>query len=105
MTNWPTSPDGLLPGAVWNNGGIVSVVPGSVPDLKAAAVLFGATTPDRLLQTGAGDLPMSDPGVANQMWNAGGVVAVSVGSPVLGLSSDGGLLVLTSMTALSGGKV
>lgn len=77
--DWPTSPVGLPVGAVWNNGLVPSVVPGFVPNPAAPKLFFGAVTAEQLLQTGGGNLPLSDPRVALQLWNDSGPIAISAG--------------------------
>lgn len=86
-TGWPTSPAGLLPGAVWNNHLAVAIVPGATPDPLAAPVLFGAISSAQLLALGGGNLPLADPHVLNQIWNNGGEGAVSDGV----MPPDGGI--------------
>lgn len=74
---WPTSPTGLPAGYLWNNGGIISVVPGVVPDPFAAPVFFGSITSGDLLALGGGNLPLTNPGTHSfQLWNNGGVVCI-----------------------------
>lgn len=98
---YPTSEDGLPVGAIWSNGLEISVVDGFVPNPVAAPVFFGSVTAAELLSLGGGNLPLSDPLVANQLWNDGGVVAISNGTGpdpqpfVLGQSSLGGPDVLS----------
>jgi hypothetical protein len=76
---WPLDPAGLAPGSFWSNGGVVIVVPGVVPDPTAPPVIFGQITSTELLSLGGGNLPLSDPGVLNQLWNNNAVVMVSQG--------------------------
>ncbi|WP_069351840.1 hypothetical protein [Burkholderia cenocepacia] len=73
--NYPTSPMGLPAGAVWYNGGIVSVIPGGSG--AGAPVYFGSITAAGLLALGGGGLPTSNPGVHNQLWNNGGVISIA----------------------------
>jgi hypothetical protein len=73
--NYPTSPTGLAAGAVWYNGGTVSVIPGGSG--AGAPVFFGAITAAGLLALGGGGLPTTNPGVTNQLWNNGGVIAIA----------------------------
>lgn len=75
--NYPTSSLGLAAGAVWFNGGTVAVVPGVTPNPAAPPVLFGTITSNGLRALGGGDLPLTNPGVTNQLWNDGGVVSIS----------------------------
>lgn len=77
--DYPSSPGGLAAGSVWYNGGTVGVVPGATPDPTAPPVYFGVITADELLALGGGNLPTTDPLVLNQLWNDGGVVAISAG--------------------------
>lgn len=73
--NYPTSPTGLSAGAVWYNGGTVSVVPGGSGG--GSPVFFGAVTPADLLALGGGGLPTTNPHNSNQLWNNGGVISIS----------------------------
>jgi hypothetical protein len=73
--NYPTSPIGLSAGAVWYNGGTVSVIPGGSG--MGAPVFFGAITAAGLLALGGGGLPTTDPNNPNQLWNNGGVICIS----------------------------
>ncbi|WP_261505714.1 hypothetical protein [Burkholderia multivorans] len=73
--NYPTSPLGLPTGAVWYNGGTVSVIPGGSG--TGAPVFFGSITASALLALGGGGLPTSNPGVTNQLWNNGGVISIA----------------------------
>jgi hypothetical protein len=73
--NYPTSPVGLAAGAVWYNGGTVSVIPGGSG--TGAPVFFGTITAAGLLALGGGGLPTTNPNNANQLWNNGGVVCIS----------------------------
>lgn len=76
--NYPTSPVGLSAGAVWYNGGTVSVIPGITPNPLAPPVYFGTVTAAELLALGGGNLPLTNPGVGtNQLWNNGGVVSIA----------------------------
>lgn len=75
---WPTSPAGLPAGAVWNNGGLVSIVPGVTPNPHAPALFFGLVTAAQLLATGGGNLPLANPGLGSgQLWNDGGVASIA----------------------------
>jgi hypothetical protein len=73
--SYPTSPTGLAVGAVWYNGGTVSVIPGGSG--AGSPVYFGAITAAGLLALGGGGLPTTNPNNANQLWNNGGVIAIS----------------------------
>lgn len=74
---WPTSDAALPAGAVWNDGLTIAVVPGLV--LSAPPVFFGVISSIQLLLLGGAGLPLSDPGVLNQLWNNNGLVCVSFG--------------------------
>lgn len=77
-TGYPTSDAGLTAGAVWSNGGVVSVVPGITPDPAAAPVFFGGITASALLALGGGNLPLSRPGLGSQqLWNSSGEIWVA----------------------------
>src|ERR1700761_9570926 len=78
-TGWPTSPSGLSAGAVWDDGGIAAVVPGQTPNPFASAQFYGLLTAGGLLVLGGGDLPLTNPHVVDQLWNDGGLIAVSNG--------------------------
>jgi hypothetical protein len=73
--NYPTNPTGLAAGAVWYNGGVVSVIPGGSG--TGAPVYFGSITAAGLLSLGGGGLPTSNPNNANQLWNNSGVICIS----------------------------
>ncbi|HGL4258425.1 TPA: hypothetical protein ACKE3D_002105 [Burkholderia dolosa] len=75
--NYPTNPTGLAVGAVWYNGGTVSVVPGGPG--TGSPVYFGTITAAGLLSLGGGGLPTTNPHNLNQLWNNGGVIAISAG--------------------------
>lgn len=75
--NYPTSPLGLAAGAVWYNGGTVSVIPGGSG--SGETLYFGAVTAAALLAAGGGGLPTSNPHNLNQLWNNGGLVCISAG--------------------------
>lgn len=72
---WATSPMGLPPGSLWNNFGLVLVVPGYV--LSGAPLFFGGVTAASLLSIGGASLPSSDPGIPQQLWSDGWAVAIS----------------------------
>lgn len=80
---YPTSDAGLPVGAIWSNGLEISVVPGFVPNPAAPAVFFNAITAAQLLAIGGGNLPLNDPQVNLQLWNDGGVVAISDGGGIV----------------------
>ena len=79
--NWPSSAVGLPAGALWSDGGVVSVVPGVTPDPLADPVFFAvitATLSSYFLALGGGNLPLTNPGAGTgQLWNDGGAVAVA----------------------------
>lgn len=75
---YPTSPVGLIVGAVWNNGTTIGVIPGVIPDPAAPPMYFGGEiSAAQLLQYGGGNLPSTNPNVKTQLWNNGGVICVS----------------------------
>jgi hypothetical protein len=74
---YPTSLD--VPGAIYNNGLSLGVVPGVTPSPIAMPVYFGMITADALFAMGGGNLPVDDPGEAGQLWNNGGEICVSAG--------------------------
>ena len=77
-TGWPTSATGLAAGALWDNAGVASVVPGMTPNPFAAPVFFGLITASELLILGGGNLPLTNPGIGTgQLWNNGGFVWVA----------------------------
>lgn len=73
--NYPTTPIGLSTGAVWYNGGTVTVVPGGPG--TGSPVYFGTITAAELLALGGGGLPTTNPNNANQLWCNGGVICIS----------------------------
>jgi hypothetical protein len=75
--NYPTSPVGLSAGAVWYNGGVVSVIPGG--SSSGSPVYFGTITAAGLLSLGGGGLPTTNPHSLNQLWNNGGLISISAG--------------------------
>lgn len=79
LSGYPTSPSGLLAGAVWSNGLAVAVVPGITPDPTAPPVYFGEISAAELAVLGGGNLPTSDPANIRQLWNNGGQIAISFG--------------------------
>lgn len=75
---YPSGPAGLAPGAVWWNGGVISIIPGVTPDPTAPPLYFQYTFPQQLLALGGGNLPLTNPGPGTgQLWNDGGVVAIA----------------------------
>lgn len=87
VSQFPTSPTGLLPGAIWNNGLTLSVIPGIVPNPAAPPLIFGSVSALALLALGGGDLPTSPPALLNQLWNNGGLICVTLAG-VSGASLD-----------------
>lgn len=78
LTGYPTSPIGLPAGSVWNNGLLVCVVPGIVPNPAAPPIYFGNVGASYLLGLGGGNLPLNNPGAGSkQLWNDGGMVAIA----------------------------
>ena len=77
-TGYPTSSAGLPDGAIWSNGGAVSVVPGITPNPSAAPVYYGSVSSTDLLLLGGGNLPLTQqtPG-SLQLWNNNGDVNIS----------------------------
>ncbi len=75
---WPTSSIGLPPGALWNNGLAIAVVPGSVPDPAAPPIYFGSITASELLALGGSQLPVTpQTDGSGRLWSNGGEVSVS----------------------------
>ncbi len=75
--DYPTSATGLPAGSVWFNGGTIAVVPGVTPDPLAPPIYFATITPPDLLLLGGGNLPLTNPLNTGQLWNDGGLVAIS----------------------------
>jgi hypothetical protein len=74
---YPTSPTGLNAGALWSNGGLVCVVPGSTPQ-AAPAIYFSGLNAITLLNIGGANLPTSNPGSGTgQLWNYDGIVSIA----------------------------
>ena len=77
-TGWPIASTDLLPGALWDNSGIATVIAGMTPNPFAVPIYFGLITSAQLLTIGGGNLPTSSPGVGSlQLWNNSGVVNVA----------------------------
>lgn len=74
---YPPNSSGLPAGAIYSDGGVVAVVPGITPNPSAPPVYFGSINSDELLALGGGNLPLTNPGVATQLWNNGGVVCIA----------------------------
>jgi hypothetical protein len=75
---WPTI-EPLTAGALWANGIFVNVTPGTTPNPSAPPIYFGIITAAALLALGAGNLPLVDPLVLNQLWLNGVQVCASSG--------------------------
>jgi len=68
--NYPSSPDGLAPGDLWDNGISIGIAPGATPDPAAPLVFFGEVTAAQLLALGGGNLPLTaGPAGSGQLWN------------------------------------
>lgn len=78
IIGYPTSPTGLSAGALWNNGGVVSVAGTTTPNPSAPPVYFTGVTPSSLLFITGANLPLTNPGIGSgQLWNNGGVVSIA----------------------------
>lgn len=78
FNGYPSSPSGLLPGAIWRDDLTIAVVFGHTPDPSAPPVYFGQITASQLLALGGGNLPLSNPGIGSlQLYNNGGLVCVA----------------------------
>lgn len=78
LGNYPTNDLLLLPGALWSNGLVVSVTPGSTPDPSAPPVLFINATAAGLLALGGANLPIIQPPPGSGiLWNAEGEVWIA----------------------------
>lgn len=74
---FPTSNVGLLPGALYSNGGVVSVVPGFSPH-PGPPVYYGAISATALQALGSYQMPVVQPTAGSlQIWNAGGELWVA----------------------------
>lgn len=93
--NYPASPLGLGSGAVWSNGGTVSVIPGVVPNPGAPPVYFGFITADQLRSLGGGNLPTFNPLRLGQLWNNNGSISIVETNVTVLLANDGGVLVVS----------
>jgi hypothetical protein len=74
---WPTNDGGLPVGGVWNNGGLASVRGPTTPNPFASPVFFGLITAAQLQVLSGANLPTSDPMISSQLWNNGGMIAIS----------------------------
>jgi hypothetical protein len=80
VTNFglPTGSAGLWPGACWDNGGFLAVIPGVTPEPSAPPLYAGSVTASQLLWYGAGYLPITQPAAGSgQLWNNGGFVCAA----------------------------
>ena len=77
--NWvfPNDPAGLSDGDLWNNFGMIGIIPGAPPSPSAPLVAFASITPTSLLALGGANLPTTPPAASGYLWNNGGLVAVS----------------------------
>ena len=75
---WPSDSDGSLgPGALYSNGGVVSIVPGGVWN-GATPILFGNITAAELMAQGGNALPTIEPiGGSFVLWNNDGEVQIA----------------------------
>jgi hypothetical protein len=78
---WPNSPNGVAAGHLfYNDFFVICIVPGApAPPPNTPPLFFPGITSDQLLQATTANLPTTDPGVANQLWQNGLVVCVSTG--------------------------
>ena len=76
---YPSSSIGLSPGAVYNNGSALAVVPGFViaPGYPFVINYWNTVDTLTLLQLGAGFYPTEDPGIPNALWVDEGLLAIS----------------------------
>jgi hypothetical protein len=75
---FPTSNVGLLPGDLYSNSGVVSVVPGTTPNPAAPPVIFGLVGAAELFALGGANLPTVRPSAGSLIiWNAGGELWVA----------------------------
>lgn len=77
--NFPSNSSTLPAGSIYYNSGTTGVVPGITPSPTAPPVYFDGLTPSALQSLGGGNLPLSDPNNAGQLWNNGGLICVSIG--------------------------
>ena len=76
--SWPTTDAGLLPGALWNNGLAIVVVPGATPQPGAPRMTFpGVTSSSLLLFGGANFATTPPPDGSLILWSNGGLVCVA----------------------------
>lgn len=74
---YPTSPVGLSPGSLWNNGLTVGVVGPTSPNPTAPAIIWPSITAAHLLAIGGANLPTTIPAKAHQLWNDSGVASIA----------------------------
>lgn len=74
---YPTSPLGLAPGSVWNNGLTVGIVGPTTPNPAAPPIMWPNITARSLLLLGGANLPTSIPPNPNQLWNNNGEVDIA----------------------------
>ena len=100
VTNFPTSPQNLLPGALWSNGGFINAVPGYRQNAPIFPVIFGAISAIGLQALGAAALPSTAPPAGSlQIWVANGqfvcvaipYVPVAPVVPLNNILNDGGV--------------
>lgn len=72
---WPSSPIGLPPGAVWNNGMTIGIVPGL--SFTGPPVFFAGSNSTSLLQTTGANYPTTQPTISGQLWSNGGLVCIA----------------------------
>lgn len=90
-SGWPTSPTGLAPGALWNNGLTIDVVQGFTP-ISAPPIFFGQISSSALLLLGGAGIPTTPPLLQDdQIWSNSGELSVASA-----LTNDGGWLVVDS---------
>lgn len=76
-SGWPVTGTGS-PGSLWSNGGVVSVVSGSIPNPLALPVFFGSINSSTLLALGGQNLPITAPTSGSlQLWNNIGEVNIA----------------------------
>lgn len=76
--SYPTSDAGLSGGALYSNGGLVSVAGTTTPSIFAPPLYFGFITASGLLTATGANLPVTQPLAGTlQLWNFGGLVAVA----------------------------
>ena len=74
---YPLSLEGLAPGSLWSNYGVVSIVQGYTPT-TSSAVYYGQITASQLLALGGTSLPTTKPASGSlQLWNNGGLVSIA----------------------------